>query len=199
MAGESTTDGRRVTAARNVEAILDAAERLLRRGDPLHVSAVAADAGLSRPTVYAHFHDRHQLVEALLARAAREATVAVQAADPDRGPAPDAMRRVVGAGWEHLARHLEVARAAMTVVAPDALHAGHREVAAVFERLLERGRREGAFRHDLPTAWLVSSCLALTHAAVASVNAGEMAPDRALDALAATVEDVCVGRVASSR
>jgi len=44
---------REALAERNAEAILDAAERLLARGEQTSVSALAGEAGLSRPTVYA--------------------------------------------------------------------------------------------------------------------------------------------------
>ena len=64
-------DHRRAVAERNVEAILDAAERLLERRLQATISAVAAEAQLSRVTVYAHFPTREQLLEAVAERAVR--------------------------------------------------------------------------------------------------------------------------------
>ncbi len=49
-------DHRRATAERNVQAILDSAEQLLERREPVSIAAVATHAGVSRVTVYAHFH-----------------------------------------------------------------------------------------------------------------------------------------------
>jgi TetR/AcrR family transcriptional repressor of mexCD-oprJ operon len=48
-------DHRRATAERNVTAILDAAAELLSEQGPASIAAVAAQAGVSRVTVYAHF------------------------------------------------------------------------------------------------------------------------------------------------
>lgn len=45
----------RAVAERNLESILDAAERLVERGIQATISAVAAEAGLSGVTVYATF------------------------------------------------------------------------------------------------------------------------------------------------
>jgi AcrR family transcriptional regulator len=50
---EAVVDHRRATADRNAAAILDATERLLERGAALNMRAIAAEAGVSRPTLYA--------------------------------------------------------------------------------------------------------------------------------------------------
>jgi AcrR family transcriptional regulator len=55
MAEQRAADYQRAIAERNVEAILDAVEDLLERRAQASVSAVAALAGVSRVTVYAHF------------------------------------------------------------------------------------------------------------------------------------------------
>ena len=75
---------REAIAERNLEAILDAAERLLARGDAPTISAVASAAGVSRPTVYAHFPDRRRIVEAVVERTVERAMKAIAAAEPDR-------------------------------------------------------------------------------------------------------------------
>jgi AcrR family transcriptional regulator len=51
-------------------AILDAAEVLLERGGQASITAVAAEAGVSRMTVYAHFPTRQDLLGAVVERAA---------------------------------------------------------------------------------------------------------------------------------
>src|SRR5215211_7210920 len=134
------TDHRRAVAERNVEAILDGAERLLQRGKQASVSAVAAEAGVSRVTVYAHFPGREQLVEALVARAIRRASKAIEAAEPDRGPPVDALRRVLAAGWEELGRHEEIARAAAAELSADAMRRAHETARELIRRLVDRGR-----------------------------------------------------------
>jgi hypothetical protein len=61
----------------------------------------------------------------------------------------------------------------------------------VIGSLIERGRREGAFRTDVQSSWLVTSCLALVHAA--AEDAGELDTQAALDVLTVTVTDLFVG------
>jgi len=55
MAEHRAADYQRAIAERNVGAILDAAEELLEERAAASISAVAARAGVSRVTVYAHF------------------------------------------------------------------------------------------------------------------------------------------------
>lgn len=65
------------TAAR--ERLLDATERCIVRGGlgAAGVAAVASEAGVSRPTVYRYFDDRHALVFATLLRAGRALAAAL--------------------------------------------------------------------------------------------------------------------------
>src|SRR5207248_1785120 len=114
-------DSRRMTAERNVDAILDATRRLLERGAQPNMSAVAAEAGVSRPTVYAHFPDRGQLIEALVERTVRNTMAAVEAAEPERGPAVEALDRLVAASWTQLARHEAIGRASAAELGADAM------------------------------------------------------------------------------
>jgi TetR/AcrR family transcriptional regulator, mexCD-oprJ operon repressor len=188
-----TTDHRRATAERNVEAILDAAEALLARGAAATTTAVAAEAGVSRVTLYAHFPTREALVEAVVARAVEGATAALDAVEPDRGPPLEALDRLVAAGWTELDRHRAMAAAAREHLGAAAMRAAH---GSVFERitaLVDRGREEGAFRRDLPVDWLVTSCLALIHACGDEVRAGRLEADDAPGLLQATVRSLFTG------
>jgi len=103
---------REALAERNAEAILDAAERLLARGQQTSVSALASEAGLSRPTVYAHFPDRRRVLEALVERTVRQAMATLKAAEPERGPALAALQRLLATGWEEIGRHEAIGVAA---------------------------------------------------------------------------------------
>lgn len=194
MSGAQTQDPRRATAERNVEAILDGAERLLQRRKQASISAVASEAGVSRVTVYAHFSDRRHLIEALVERAVRGVAAAIESAEPKRGPAIDALQRVVATSWEHLARNEEIGRAATAELSADAMRRTHEAARDVIHKLVLRGRREGGFRTDVAPNWLVTSCLALIHAAAEEVRAGELDADAALAALSVTVVDLFVGR-----
>jgi hypothetical protein len=69
----------------------------------------------------------------------------------------------------------------------------HHDARAVIGKLIERGRHEGAFRTDVPAGWLVTSCLALIHAAAEEVRTGELDSNAALDVLSLTITDVFAG------
>ena len=186
---------REAVAERNAEAILDAGERLLARGQQTSVSALASEAGLSRPTVYAHFPDRRRVLEALVERTVRQAMATLEAAEPERGPALAALQRLLATGWEEIGRHEAIGVAAAGQLNAEAMRRSHESARAVIRRLVERGRREGAFRSDLPTGWLITSSLALIHAAAEEVRAGELDAQAALDVLTATVTGLFVGPV----
>ena len=50
-----------------------------------------------------------------------------------------------------------------------------------------RGRAEGAFRTDLPIAWMVNVLHAVMHSATEEIRAGRLTTDRAADHINATV------------
>jgi AcrR family transcriptional regulator len=190
MAEASTTDSRRAIAEHNLKAILDAAERLLQRGEQPSISAVAAEAGVSRPTVYAHFPDRPALLGALVERTVRHAMSAIQAAEPNRGPGADALQRLIASSWQQLAGHDQIARAAAHELSADAMRHAHESAREVIRGLIERGQRDGSFRTDVPVDWMVTASLALTHAAAEAVRTGELDAEAAPRTLTQTVADL---------
>jgi AcrR family transcriptional regulator len=190
MPETAAPDSRRVTAERNVEAILDAAQGLLRRGKQPSISAVASDAGVSRPTVYAHFPDRGELLAALVKRTVQEAMGAIGQAEPERGPAPEALQRLISASWRQVADHEAIARAAAAELSAGAMRAAHESARDVIQRLVERGRSEGSFRTDVPAGWLVTASLALVHATAEEVRLDRLDAERGLQALSLAVADL---------
>jgi AcrR family transcriptional regulator len=82
-------DHRRATAERNVAAILDAAAELLSQPGAASIAAVAARAGVSRVTVYAHFPTWEALLEAVVERAVGHTTAVLASADCSRGDGDD--------------------------------------------------------------------------------------------------------------
>ena len=142
MRDEQERDPRQAIANRNVEAILDGTERLLGRREQATIAAVAAEAGVSRPTVYAHFPDRERLLEALVERAVRNAMAAIESAEPDRGPAAEALQRLLAASWQELGRHEDIARASAAALRWTTplrnLSAGHRRPDTHCRRLQNR-------------------------------------------------------------
>jgi TetR/AcrR family transcriptional regulator, mexCD-oprJ operon repressor len=184
---ETTTDHRRATAERNVAAILDAAKALLARGAPASTSAVAAEAGVSRVTVYSHFATREALLEAVVERVVRHATAAIDAVRIEEGPADTALDRLIAAAWGEIDRNRVVATAASEQLSPAALARSHAALHEPIGALVRRGQAEGAFRADLPPGWLVASYFALMHACGEEVRAGRLDADAAVPTLQATL------------
>jgi AcrR family transcriptional regulator len=191
---EPATDHRRAIAERNVEAILDAAERLLERHTQASIAAVATEAGVSRVTVYAHFPKREQLLEAVVERAVRRTADAIAAVEPHSGPPLEALARLIATGWRELDHNRAMAQAAAEQLSPTALTRAHEGALRHIRALVQRGRETGDFRTDLPTDWLVTSTLSLIHACGDEVRAGRIQPEHALDLLTTTIRDLLAGR-----
>jgi AcrR family transcriptional regulator len=187
-------DSPQTIAERNVEAILDGAERLLQRHEQPSILAVANEAGVSRPTVYAHFGDRERLLEALVERAVQRAMAAIESAEPDRGPARAALQRLIAASWKHIAHNDDIAHAAAAELSAHAMRRAHETARAMIGQVIERGRRERAFRTDVTTGWQVTTCLAMIHAAAEEVRAGELESNAALELLSTTISDLLQDR-----
>jgi TetR/AcrR family transcriptional repressor of mexCD-oprJ operon len=194
MAAPRTSDHRRRIADRNVAAILDAAQALLERRAAVSIAAVAATASVSRVTVYAHFATWEALLEAVVDRAARRTTAALEAADPDHGAPLAALERVLAVGWRELARNRAIAQAGAEQLSPAALARAHDPILQRLGRLVERGRADGSFRVDLPAAWLTTSALALIHACGQEVRAGRIGEPDALQVLTVTIRDLFTGQ-----
>jgi len=173
---------RRADAQRSIGAILDAAIAVLARRPDASMEEIARRAGVSRQTVYAHYPSREALIRAVQQRALAETIAAMDAAELHVGPAAAALDRLVRAGWQTLERYplLMDVRAEMTA---DEEFALHHPILDRLERLVRRGQRRGEFDRAMPASWLLSSFLALSHAAAEEVRAGRMTADSALAAL----------------
>src|SRR4051812_19843018 len=116
---------------------------------------LAAAAGVSRATFFRRFPSRLALIRELLHTSIDDYIAAVAAAEPERGPAPEALERVL--------RQIARSRASQALLArqpvPEVIEAELFErYAATDERivaLVRRGQDEGAFRVDLPASWVL--------------------------------------------
>ena len=180
-------DHRRATAERNVEAILDAAATLLHEGQAASIAAVAARAGVSRVTVYAHFATREAILEAVIERTVVRAGLVFDEATSGATSAMEALDRAITASWAELSRNMAIAEAAAAQLSPAALRRTHESGYARVRRMLEAGVAAGEFRSDVPVEWLVSVCYALLHVAGEDVRAGRLDGETALHALTSTM------------
>ena len=193
MASRPLTSYQRGVAERNVEAILDAAEELLRSQGQVNISAVAVQAGVSRVTVYAHFPTWDALLEAAVERAVQRTMAALQAVRPDAGPATEALDRMIAAAWQHLASYQAMAAMVAEFLSPEAVTRTHRAAHQTIGALVARGQADGSFRTDLPVGWLVTAAIALIHACSDQVRAGQIRPDEAVRILTISVRDLFTG------
>ena len=194
MAAPKTSGYQQATAERNVAAILDAVENLLERRAQASISAVAAEAGVSRVTVYAHFPTGEALLEAAVERAVRQTMAALEGVGLDDGPPLQVLERMLAAAWRHLARYGAMAQAVAEQMSPEAVARTHQAAHAAIGALLARGQADGSFRTDLPATWLVTSTVALIHACADEVRAGRIVDGDAARILTVTVRDLFTGR-----
>jgi AcrR family transcriptional regulator len=183
MSSKSTT--KRADALRSIEAIVQAAAECLGRNPDASLSEIARAAGVGRVTLYAHFTSRAEVVDAAMSRALDRGNEVLDAVDLTGDPLL-ALERYIEAGW-HLVDQAQALLAAAQRELPAGrireLHAGP---AARVEALVARGRAEGAFRTDLPIAWLINVLQAVMHSAAEEIRAGRLNPDRAADHITAT-------------
>ena len=110
LADEPTPE--RADAARNREALLAAAERLVQRCGVDHVTmdAVAAEAGVGKGTVFRRFESRQGLMGALLNRSETAWQAAVLFGPPPLGPGAPPMDRLLAFGRSRIELGLTHAR-----------------------------------------------------------------------------------------
>lgn len=184
------TDHRRATAERNVAAILGAAEAQMARGAAVSISSVAAAAGVSRVTLYAHFATREALIEGVVTRVVERARDALADARLDEGPAAEALDRVIAIGWDHLDRGGGIARVGGDVLTPAAMDRAHRALHEPLGALIRRGQASGEFRDDLSVSWLLTTFFAVMHAAGEQLRAGALEREDAVGMLQPTLRSV---------
>ncbi|MEO3873428.1 TetR/AcrR family transcriptional regulator [Nonomuraea sp. B12E4] len=178
----------RADAVRSRNAILDAALQVLEARPDASLDAIAAAAEVTRQTVYSHFRSRDQLLAAVVDRLTEETAAAMNAADPDAGPAAEALLRVLDAGERTVGRHPAVARLAGSLPAgPRADRERHEPISELLARVIRRGQKSGEFDHRLPPDWLATVTIRLAHAAAEEAGSGRMSREESRRALRTTV------------
>ncbi|GAA2168945.1 TetR/AcrR family transcriptional regulator [Actinomadura napierensis] len=178
---------RRADAERNIEAILDAALARLGRDPSASMTEIAKAAGVGRVTLYGHFPSREELVDTLFDRSLADADAVLGAVDIDAGRADEALARLVRSSWRVLDRQRTVLVVALRVLGPERVRDRHAAVFARLERLLRRGREEGAFSAAAPPGWQATAVYSLMHAAAQEVDEGRLDAAQAAEALVSTI------------
>jgi TetR/AcrR family transcriptional regulator, mexCD-oprJ operon repressor len=174
MSSSTVRSLKRADARRNIEAIIDAATRLLAIDPDASVQDIAKAAGVGRVTLYGHFDSRTALVAEVATRAIAETEVALRDVDIDGDPRA-AMERLLEATWHLTHRFGGIVVAAGQALPPEQLRRAHEGPAQRVRALLERGRHEHRFRSDMPVEWQITTIQAVLHAASAAVYRGEVA------------------------
>ena len=174
---------RRADAVRNRAAILDAATECLARDPDVSIKDIARAAGAGRVTLH---ESRAALIEAVVERAIRQTDADLRGVDLS-GDVRDAMARLVSVTWELTHRFGALVVAAQQDLPSATFRALHEVPAARVEKLLMKGRKQGAFRTDAPVSWQVMAMQSLLHGAVDAVYRGELQADQARELVTSTV------------
>ncbi|MFI6869438.1 TetR/AcrR family transcriptional regulator [Nocardia sp. NPDC050406] len=176
---------RRADAERSRADILEAATRLLADRPDVGMAAIAAEAGVTRQTVYAHFTSREDLLHAVLDHTTARAVAALDAAELDSGTATEALLRMLDVGWQFFKK------------SPTPQHLGafaaqrdedrHIPIHPRLLRLIQRGQHAGEFTPTQSPQWLVAAIIAISHTAGDQVRNNTLTLPEARETLRTTI------------
>ena len=178
--------GKRADAQRNIAAILAAAGDCLSRDPAASTSDIAKAAGVGRVTLYGHFPSRAELIDAVFVQAIEDGEATLGQVELTGDPR-EALARLIESSWQLVDRYRALLLAAEEALPPGRVRELHADPMARVERLLERGRDEGAFRKDQPTSWLVSVMHNVMHGAAGEIHAGRITSGEAAPYITATL------------
>jgi AcrR family transcriptional regulator len=149
----------------NRREILAAAASVFAARPSASMAEVAAAAGIARATLYRYFPSRETLLRALEAAANEQAGRRLAEANLDDVPVEEALARATRA---------LVAVGSDFIVLLRERRPPEPSFSAPLTALIERGRKSGQLRNDVPVACLVESLLALIGACVRTGQAAGM-------------------------
>jgi AcrR family transcriptional regulator len=182
---------RRSDARRSIDAILDAARTVLGERPDASMEDIAAAAGVTRQTVYAHFPSRDALIAALLHATAAEIIAAIDGTHLDTAPPADALRQFFDICWQLVGRYPLLLDPALTRTSPPDGDAVHAAATARLEQLIRRGQSAGDFDRTLPATWLAVAILGLIHIATELVASGHLTANKASPMLLESALRLC--------
>ena len=182
---------RRADARRSVEAIVDAARRVLGERADASMEEIATAAGVTRQTVYAHFPSRDALVGAVLDAAGGEVLVAIDAARLDARAPTEALSGFLDVGWRLLRRYYPLLLDAPVAHTRLVRDNPHHAVTTRLEQIIRRGQHTGDFDRLLPANWLAPAILGLGHTAADQVASGHFTARQAAATLRLSALRLC--------
>ncbi|MFC3454374.1 TetR/AcrR family transcriptional regulator [Amycolatopsis speibonae] len=169
----------RADAARNLEAVLTTGARMLAHDPSASISAIAAEAGVDRRTVYRRFDSREDLLAAIYDSRLAAVEDVVRAARFTETAVPVALHRYVEGIIEvNRAWPVELTR----MRAEPSIQERRSRLTAEVDTFLRRATDEGFLRADLPDGWASRLLVQLLHLA----SREEMDAPRAADLLVGT-------------
>jgi AcrR family transcriptional regulator len=180
------TGARRADAQRSVDAILDAALACLVEDPHASTADIAARAGVGRVTLYGHFPSRADLVDAAFGRIVARAEERLGAVDLSGDPR-EALAGLIASSWEVVFQHRALLAAAQGALPAERIRHHHEQPLTRVRSLIDRGRRDGVFRTDLPTDWLVTVFYTVLHGAAGEIGGGRLDPADAGHLITATL------------
>ncbi|MFA1540313.1 TetR/AcrR family transcriptional regulator [Actinomadura monticuli] len=189
MPPASTGRRRRADAERSIARIVSAARDCLSRDPNASIDDIAKAAGVGRMTLYGHFRNRRELVEAALADALGTGEEVLSDVDLS-GPARDVLSRLLDSSWSLVAESTALLSAAEGVLPAATIREMHAASALRVEELVRRGQDEGAFRTDMPIEWLVNVVHYVLHGAAEENRGGRLKPEETGRIVIATVQSI---------
>ena len=168
----------RADARRNREAVLEAAVKLLGSRPDASMQEVADASGVGRTTVYRHFPNREDLVQALFLRVINETLAMSWRLVEEDPPAADMYRRMgrealaITSRYRFLRAHQDMLESAMT-------DAGVGLPNDPMFDYLTRAQERGELRSDMTAQWLFSVAHAVITEAVDQAAEGDLDTERA--------------------
>jgi len=178
---------RRADAQRSIDSIVAAARTLLGEQPEASMEDIAAAAGVTRQTVYAHFSSRDALIIAVVHSIRDEGMAKLEAAGLDDLPPVEAMRQFLALSWQLIERSAVLLEPVISRISPSKSEESRRGFLAMIGRIVERGQESGDFNRNLPADWLVVATHGLAHAAAEQVISGKLPAKQAAALLEASI------------
>ncbi|NEA27831.1 TetR/AcrR family transcriptional regulator [Actinomadura bangladeshensis] len=180
---------RRADAERSIARIVSAARACLSRDPNASIDDIAKAAGVGRMTLYGHFRNRKELVDAAMADAVRAGEEVLSDVDLT-GPAQEALTRLLESSWSLVAESTAILAAAQGTLPAGRIRELHAGPAQRVEDLIRRGQDEGVFRTDMPLTWLVNVVHYVLHGAAEENRAGRLQPEETAGVVIATIQSI---------